>query len=223
MIKLVERYLKAGYVDNGVFNRTISGTPQGGLLSPLLANVALTGLEDYLNISYKKRTQIRNGETKEFYETKGKYRVTRYADDFVIFARTREDIEKVPKILENYLSERGLVLAEDKTKITHISEGFDFLGFNFRQYKTNKGLKCLIKPSKDSIKNFKAKVSERVRWHHGDNVDSLIDSVNPLIIGTANYWKPTVAKKIFSDMDYYIWNKIYKFLRRLHPNKFAPK
>ena len=117
------------YVDNGVFNRTVSGTPQGGLLSPLLANIALTGLEDYLNISYKKRTQIRNGETKEFYETKGKYRVTRYADDFVIFARTREDIEKVPKILENYLSERGLVLAEDKTKITHISEGFDFLGF----------------------------------------------------------------------------------------------
>ena len=219
LIKLVERYLKAGYVDNGVFNRTVSGTPQGGLLSPLLANIALTGLEDYLNISYKKRTQIRNGETKEFYETKGKYRVTRYADDFVIFARTREDIEKVPKILENYLSERGLVLAEDKTKITHISQGFDFLGFNFRQYKTNKGLKCLIKPSKDSIKNFKAKVSERVRWHHGDNVDSLIDSLNPLIIGTANYWKPTVAKKIFSDMDYYIWNKIYKFLRRLHPNK----
>lgn len=131
----------------------------------------------------------------------------------------REDIEKVPKILENYLFERGLVLAEDKTKITHISQGFDFLGFNFRQYKTNKGLKCLIKPSKDSIKNFKAKVSERVRWHHGNNVDSLIDSLNPLIIGTANYWKPTVAKKTFSDMDYYIWNKIYKFLRRLHQNK----
>ena len=112
-----------------------------------------------------------------------------------------------------------MVLAEDKTKITHISQGFDFLGFNFRQYKTNKGLKCLIKPSNDSIKNFKAKVSERVRWHHGNNVDSLIDSLNPLIIGTANYWKPTVAKKTFSDMDYYIWNKIYKFLRRLHQNK----
>lgn len=219
LIKLVERYLKAGYVDNGVFNRTESGTPQGGLLSPLLANIALTGLEDYLNISYKKRTQIQHGRTKEFYKTIGKYRVVRYADDFVIFARTKEDIEKVPKILENYLIERGLVLVKDKTKITHLSEGFDFLGFNFRQYNTYKGLKCLIKPSKDSIRNFKVKISEIIRWNYGNNVDELINSLNPLIIGTANYWKPVVSKKIFSDMDYYIWNKIYKFLRRLHPNK----
>ncbi|MBQ6448969.1 MAG: group II intron reverse transcriptase/maturase [Bacillus sp. (in: Bacteria)] len=218
-IKLVKRFLEAGYVDNNVFNRTNKGTPQGGLLSPLLANIALTGLEKYLNISYKKRTQIRHGETKEFYETIGKYRVVRYADDFVIFAKTKKDIERIPSILENYLLERGLTLAEDKTKITHISDGFDFLGFNFRQYDTSRGLKCFIKPSKDSIKNFKAKVDERIRWNYGHNVDDLINSLNPLIKGTANYWKPTVAKKIFSDMDYYIWNKIYKFLRRLHPNK----
>jgi RNA-directed DNA polymerase len=219
LIKLVGRYLKAGYVDNGVFNKTMSGTPQGGILSPLLANIALTGLEEYLNISYKKRTQKQYGKDKEFYKTIGKYRVTRYADDFVIFARNKEDIEKVPKLLENYLLERGLVLAEDKTKITHLSDGFDFLGFNSRQYNTYKGIKCLIKPSKDSIKSFKVKISERVRLNYGNNVDNLIKSLNPLIIGTANYWKPTVAKKIFSDMDYYIWNKIYKFLRRLHPNK----
>ena len=121
--------------------------------------------------------------------------------------------------MEPYLKDRGLTLAEDKTQITHISTGFDFFGFNFRQYKTKDGLKCLIKPSKDSIKNFKLKISEIFRNFRGHTVDVLIKSLNPLIRGTGNYWRPTVAKKIFSSMDHYIFDKTYKFLRRLHPKK----
>ena len=103
---LVKRFLEAGYVDNGVFHETIEGTPQGGLLSPLLANIALHGMEKALGISYKEYTN----------QTipKGNYRMSRYADDFLIFAKTKEDIEKVPKLLENYLNERGLILSEEK-------------------------------------------------------------------------------------------------------------
>ena len=214
--KLVEKFLKAGYVDNNQFYSTREGTPQGGLLSPLLANIALNGMEDILNITYYKNTD-KNGNIS--YRTKGKYRMVRYADDFVILAKSRKDIEAIFDILNPYLEERGLKLAEDKTRITHISEGFDFLGFNFRRYKTFDGFIHLSKPSKDSIKEFKSKVSEICRQMHGQNVDALINRLNPLIRGTANYWKPSAAKKTFSDMDHYIWTKIFKSVKRLHPNK----
>ena len=122
-VNVVEKFLKAGYVDNNVFFRTKIGTPQGGLLSPLLANIALTGMEDCLGISYNKVIR-KNGSTT--YNAKGNYRMTQYADDFVIFAKSKEEIEKVYDILNPYLEERGLILAEDKTRITHISEGLIF-------------------------------------------------------------------------------------------------
>ena len=215
LYNLVEKFLKAGYVDNDVLYSSNKGTPQGGILSPLLANIALHGMEETLKISYRKRT--RKGYV--YYATEGNYRMVRYADDFVIFANSKEDIEVVYDILKPYLEERGLELAEDKTRITHISDGFDFLGFNFRRYKTFNGIIHLCKPSKESIKGFKSKVAEICRQMHGSSVDALINRLNPLIRGTANYWKPTVAKVIFTHMDNYIWIKIYKFVRRLHPNK----
>lgn len=220
LYKLVERFLKAGYVDNNVFNHTERGTPQGGLLSPILANIALTGLEEYLNITYKEQSYIKvNGEQSITYVTRGKYRVIRYADDFVILARTKEDIENVPNILEPYLEERGIELAEEKTNITHTHEGFDFLGFNCRLYKTKDKYKCLIKPSKDSIKKAKEKINYVFEISKGDNVDTLIDRLNPVIKGIGYFWRIGVAKKIFSQIDSHIWNKTRGFLRRLHPNK----
>lgn len=215
LYNLVEKFLSAGYVDKNVLYNSNKGTPQGGILSPLLANIALNGLEETLKISYRKRT--RNDYV--FYVTEGNYRVVRYADDFVIFANSKEDIEAIYDILNPYLKERGLELAEDKTRITHISDGFDFVGFNFRRYKTFNGFIHLCKPSKESIKGLKSKVSDICKQFHGQSVDALINRLNPLIRGTANYWKPTVAKEIFSDMDKYIWRKIYKFVKRLHPNK----
>lgn len=219
LIKLVERFLKAGYVDNNVFNTTNRGTPQGGLLSPLLANIALTGLEEYLNITYKKVQETKNGKKYFSYHTKGDYRVVRYADDFVIFAKTKEDIEKVRSILEPYLSERGLELAEDKTKITHTHEGFNFLGFNCRLYKTEKRYKCFIKPSKDSIKKAKLKINDIFRQCSGQSVDYLIERLNPVIRGIGYFWRIAVAKEIFKKMDYYVWIKTCKFLKKLHPKK----
>lgn len=216
---LVKRFLKAGYVDDNIFHRTSKGTPQGGLLSPLLANIALTGMERYLGINYEEILVHKKDFSYTTFKTTGRYRMVRYADDFVVFAQNKEDIEELYDILEPYLEERGLTLAEDKTRITHISEGFDFLGFNFRQYKDKNGFKCLIKPSKKSIASFKSKIKDRFEFYKGHNVDELINALNPLIIGTANFWRHVVSKKTFSSMNNYIWTKVYKFLRRLHPNK----
>lgn len=126
---LVKRFLKAGYVDNGAFHNTYEGTPQGGLLSPLLANIALHGMEKALGIRYRYRTRIKNDEIYEFTESMGDYRVVRYADDFLVFAQSKDEIMEAFELLKLYLDERGLILSEDKTHITHISEGFDFSRF----------------------------------------------------------------------------------------------
>jgi len=217
LYKLVEKFLKAGYVDNDVFHDNDKGTPQGGILSPLLANIALNGMEEILGITYKRvHPKDRDDVT---YKTEGNYRMVRYADDFLIFAKSKEEIEAIYDILDPYLEKRGLELAEDKTRITHISEGFDFLGFNFRRYETNDGFKHLNKPSKNSIQQFKSKVNEICKNTLGQNVDELIKRLNPLIVGTTNYWKVTAAKKTFSNMDYHIWKKIFRFIKRLHPRK----
>ena len=212
---LVDKFLKAGYVNNNLFHNTDEGTPQGGLLSPLLANIALNGMEEVLEISYKEANHRGNS----YFRTKGKYRMVRYADDFLIFAKSKEDIEAIYDILNPYLEDRGLELADDKTHITHISEGFDFLGFNFRRYRTKDGFIHLSKPSKDSIRQFKSKVAEICNQLRGHNADELVKRLNSLIIGTANYWKASSAKKTFSNMDHYLWFITFKFLQRLHNNK----
>ena len=216
---LVERFLKAGYVDNNVFNITDKGTPQGGILSPLLANIALTGLEEYLGITYKIRHFNTNGKEDVTYIAQGKYRMVRYADDFVIFAQTKEDILKVSDIIKPYLSERGLELADEKTKITHTHDGFEFLGFSCRLYEVQGKYKCLIKPSKESIKKAKAKIDEIFRLCYGHNVDYLIERLNPVIDGIGHFWRISVAKEIYSAIDHYIWIKTKRFLLRMHPHK----
>ena len=212
-INLVEKFLKAGYIENGEFFSTNQGTPQGGLLSPLLANIALHGLEDCLNISYHKYHSNKGYIT---FITRGKYRVVRYADDFLIFTRNKEDVEVIPNILKGYLDDRGLILSEDKTGFTTIFKGFDFLGFNAKIERDNK---CIIKPSRDSIKKAKAKIKDIFEHAKGQNVEYLIDRLNPVLDGIAEFWKPMVSSKAFSIIDNYVWKKTWKFLNRLHHNK----
>lgn len=125
----------------------------------------------------------------------------------------------VESILKQYFEDRGLILSPEKTFVKHISEGFDFVGFNFRQYKTKDGLKCFSKPSKDSVKKFKMKIDEIIKDCYGNNVEILIYRLNPVIRGTANYWRHVVSKEIFSAMDAYIFKKVYRFLHRMHYNK----
>jgi len=215
--EVINKWLKAGFVDKNVFNDTTEGTPQGGIISPLLANIALHGMEKALEIKY-------------FYGNRNrtKYALCRYADDFVIMCPTKEDAENLYPLLSEYLSERGLTLAEDKTRITHVEEGFDFLGFNIRRYNVTKyikghvptrGKKLLIKPSKQSVSSLKVKIKDEFNRAKGANATTLIGKLIHIITGTANYWKPGVAKQKFSDIDSYVWTKVKSWINRSHPTK----
>ena len=221
--KVVNKWLKTGYIDKEVFNETNEGTPQGGIISPLLANIALHGMENALGIIYRSKTSKRDGLIWEIHPGKSKYSMVRYADDFVVMCDKKEDAEDVYRLLEPYLKVRGLELAPDKTKITHVTEGFDFLGFNVRRYATKlsrmESSKLLIKPSKDSIKKCKQSIKEKFEMCNGTNVGTLIKTLKPVITGTGNYWSSAVSKEIFSEIDRYTWIKIRKFLNRLHPKK----
>lgn len=217
LVDLIHDWLEAGYIHSDKFYVTESGTPQGGIISPLLANIALHGMEKALNIKYKK---YKRSDGSYSYRNTSKYIMVRYADDFVVLCKTKEDAEEVPKLLEDYLDSRGLTLSPEKTLITHLDGGFDFLGINFRSYRTKKGIKVKIKPSKNSINSFKDKVRNLYRTviHTGD-FESFIISLNSLIRGTAMYWRMTSAKEVFRNMDYFIIHKNMRLLRRLYPNK----
>jgi len=214
--EVITRWLKAGYVDNDVFNQTDKGTPQGSVVSPLLANIALNGMGKALGVKYR-ISRTTKGDMK--CENVGKYALSVYADDFVIMCYTKEDAENVYNLLLDYLNTRGLELAQEKTKITNVAEGFDFLGFNIRTYKASSKTKILIKPSKKSVKTLIGKVSDIFKECSGDNVEILIKKLNPVVIGTANYWNTQVSKEIFGDIDNYLWIKTRRFLNRLHPKK----
>ena len=153
--KLVEQWLKAGYVHKDVFHETKAGTPQGGIISPLLANIALHGMEEALGISYK---CVKNNEKGGSWANKSHRTLVRYADDFVILVESKEDADVTKKIIQTWLSNIGLFLSEEKTSISHLTDGFDFLGWNFRKYQcTNRksGLIPLIKPSRKNIQKLK--------------------------------------------------------------------
>ncbi|MBU3146514.1 group II intron reverse transcriptase/maturase [Clostridium estertheticum] len=208
----IYKWLKAGYVDNNSFKDTHSGTPQGGLVSPLLANIALHGMEEELGVSY----YLDRGNYKLARNSVG---VVKYADDFVIVCKTEEEAINMYEKLKPYLDKRGLTLADDKTKVTHISEGFNFLGFNLRQYRTNNGMRLLIKPSKLSVKKARETIKNVFMQLRGKPVGDLIKKLNPIIRGIGNYWSSQVAKKIFEKLDSYIWIKTRKHLKILHSNK----
>ena len=174
-------------------------------------------MEKALNIKYKKYKRSDGSYT---YKNTSKYVMVRYADDFIVLCKTKEDAEEVPKLIEEYLDSRGLTLSPEKTLITHLDDGFDFLGINFRSYKTKRGVKVKNKPSKGSINSFKDKVRELYRRVlHTRDFESFIISLNNLIRGTAMYWRMTSASDTFQKMDYFIMNKTRKLLHRLYPKK----
>jgi RNA-directed DNA polymerase len=142
-----------------------------------------------------------------------------YADDFVILCETKETAEEMYNKLTPYLNKRGLELNKEKTKVTHITEGFDFLGFNIRSYTSSQNSKLLIKPSKENIKKAKEKIKETMKSLQGLPVKILIKKLNPILRGYANYWKHQVSSKIMSSIDDYVARKVYKYLRRTHPKK----
>lgn len=134
--QLIERWLQMGYMERNAFSETQEGTPQGGIISPLLANVALHGMEEALGITYKKNYKANRSY---IIHPACKIAFVRYADDFVVLAETKEQAQSIYERLRPYLKDRGLELSPEKTKVTHIERGFEFLGFSIRQYKTWKG------------------------------------------------------------------------------------
>lgn len=208
---LIKQWLKAGYVDKDVFHETSAGTPQGGIVSPLLANIALHDMESALGVHRQKCGSPIS-----------KRAIVRYADDFLVFCDTREIAEQTIKDLQVWLAERGLSFSEEKTRIVHLTEGFDFLGFNIRLYRnasSKTGLKPLVKPSKKSVQTLKDRL--RLEWKnlHGSNAGTAIHRLTPIIKGWANYFRIGNSKQTFNHLDMYMFHKSIQWAKRQHANK----
>jgi RNA-directed DNA polymerase len=208
---MLHKWLKCGFVYNNELFPTDEGTPQGGIISPTLANMTLDGLQKLLETNFPwERIPGKWG----WYCPK--VRLVRYADDFIITGDTKELLEqKVKPLVTQFLAERGLTLSEEKTKITHISEGFDFLGFNVRKF----GDTLLTQPAKDRIKRMLSKVKYEIKRFRGDAQHELIMRLNPILNGWANYYKHSAASNVFRKADHQIYKKLWQWALRRHGNK----
>jgi RNA-directed DNA polymerase len=214
----IKRWLVAGYVEMGTLHPTHSGTPQGGVASPLLANIALHGMERHLGVQYR----YRNGRPGEIESNRA---VVRYADDFVVFCESEEDAHAAKGQLEIWLQERGLTLSEEKTQIVSLDQGFDFLGFTIKHYpssQTKTGKKLLIRPNKASRNQVVDKL--RTAWDAVKAAPAVrvIDQLNPIITGQANYYRTEVSSRFFRVLDQYLYQKQARWVKRRHPHKSGP-
>ncbi|MDH1442945.1 group II intron reverse transcriptase/maturase [Pseudomonas sp. GD03721] len=216
--KVLRKWLKAGVIDRRQLMATEAGTPQGGIISPCLANATLNGLETQLKRHLAKKLGIKKAE-------KTKVQCVRYADDFVILAASKELLEEeVKPWVEQFLSVRGVELSREKTRITHIHQGFDFLGWNFRKYvpkSPRRKAKLLIKPSKKNASALYRKVREIIKGSGALTQEALIGQLNPVLKGWAQYHSPVVAKQTFSRLDHLIFWRIWRWAKRRHPRKSA--
>ena len=203
----LRKWLKSGFVYNGKLFATEAGTPQGGIISPTIANMTLDGMETMLK---KLFSPIHNKQ-----KDKNKVNLIRYADDFAITGTSKEVLEEAKASIGDFLRDRGLFLSEEKTKIVHIEEGFDFLGWNMRKY----GGKFLIKPAKKNVQAFLRKVRAIIRDTRTEKQEVVIRRLNPVIRGWANYHRNQVSKETFNKVDHLIWKQLWQWARRRHPNK----
>jgi len=200
--RMLKQWLRCGFIDKGLFYKTAEGTPQGGIISPTLMLLTLAGLEQLVKSIARK--------------TGDKINFIGYADDFVITGTSKEVLtNEIKPLLIHFLQERGLTLSEEKTHITHINDGFDFLGFNARKYNG----KLLIKPSKSNVLSFLRNMREFIRKHLTIPVNDLIKMMNPKLRGWANYYRHCVAKKVFGYVGHQIFWMLWRWATRRHPTK----
>ena len=205
----MRQWLKAGYIENQHSFPTFSGTPQGGIISPTLANIALDGLEKAL----QKIAKPRWIDGRFF---RPKINLVRYADDFIITGSSQEQLEnEVLPVVREFMAIRGLTLSPEKTHITHISNGFNFLGQNIRRYNG----KLLIKPSTKNIQTFLRKVRTTIKGNWMLRQINLIGLLNPIITGWTNFHCHVVSSKAFSRVDFEIWRSLWRWVTRRHKNK----
>ena len=205
---ILTKWLKCGVIFDRTFSHTNEGTPQGGIISPTLANATLDGMEK--SVKEKYRNQLRDGKL-----YCPKVNLIRYADDFVVTAENRETLEDIKILLTEFLAERGLSLSEEKTLITHISNGFDFLGFNIRKYNG----KLLIKPSRKSQKKIAEKLHEVIFSNKATSQCTLIDLLNPVVTGWGNYFRHAVSKEVFAKTDHILVGQLKRWAFRRHGRK----
>lgn len=200
---ILNKWLKAGYIEKGKMFSTSKGTPQGGIISPVIMNMVLDGLETLINREFPRWKNL-------------KVNFVRYADDFIITAKDKAIItEQILPLIKDFLKERGLELSDEKSKITHIDQGFDFLSQNIRKYKG----KLLIKPSRKSVQSFKDKIKTIIKDSKGIPAHFLIKNLNPIIRGWANYHKGICAKDTFNKMSIFIFWQLLKWAEYQHTNK----
>jgi RNA-directed DNA polymerase len=199
---MLAKWLKAGYMDGNMLYDTNSGTPQGGIVSPTLLTIALHGLEAAINAVTKPRYD--------------KTYLCTYADDFIVTGVSVSQLEnKVKPVIEDFLAERGLKLSPTKTKITHIDEGFDFLGVNIRKYNG----KLICKPAKENTAAFLRKIRQTIKGNATAKTEHLIQLLNPIIRGWGNFHRHNSAKRTFGKADHQIFNALWRWAKRRHPNK----
>ncbi len=220
----IKAWLKAGCIDNGVFEESKAGTPQGGVISPLLANIALHGMETCVQ--------------QAFTQKEGKPHFVRYADDFVVFHPTEQGVQKAQRVLEEWIKDIGLEMKPSKTKITHTLKeykgqvGFDFLGWHIRQYPVGKnrsgkvgstgkllGFKTLIRPNQEAIKRHMSVTHEVIKRNRNAPQGKLIKELNPIIKGWTNYHRTVASKETFSTCGHRLYLQLASWANRRHPNK----
>lgn len=198
--QVLQQWLKAGYLEKQRLFSTKEGTPQGGIISPTLANIALNGIEKIVKVKFVKSQKVN---------------LIRYADDFVVTGATPEILEQAKSIVTSFLAERGLQLSKEKTRVTSVYQGFNFLGFNFRKYNQT----LLIKPAKDSIKKVRATIREVTKRNGATTTVNLIKQLNSKLRGWANYYRHVVSSRAFAAIDSEVFQSVWKWAKRRHPHK----
>jgi RNA-directed DNA polymerase len=220
----VRAWLKAGVMDDKQLFPTSEGTPQGGVISPLLANIALHGMENRI----KQYAKTLKGNKQKNCESLS---LIRYADDFVILHKDITVVQRCREIISEWLNGMGLELKPSKTRLAHTLEqheqekpGFEFLGFKIQQfpvgkYHSKQGFKTLITPSKDKQKVHYEQIASVIEAHKAAPQAALISRLNPIIRGGANYYATVVSKKTYSDLDDLTYQKLRAWAKRRHPLK----
>jgi RNA-directed DNA polymerase len=220
LLALVKAFLKAGVLDtDGLTYGTFTGTPQGGILSPLLANIALSVIDDHFDTAWAAH---RDGSARKSYRQRGgaTYRLVRYADDFVILVfGHRTHAEALWEQMGELLTPMGLRLAPDKTQVIHIDEGFDFLGFRIQRHTQKGSTRSYVYsyPSRKSVQTMRRKLKTLTKRNTQHSAEDLFRKLNPIVRGWAQYFRHSAASQTYADLGHYLWWRVWRWLLHKHP------